>query len=213
MPYIDWPLTLFTVITQMALGAYAVLWATDLIARQLTRPEDQERISAAGVFLLGPLMALGLAFATLHLGRPEYAHRALSNLATSWLSREVFFVGVFFGMGALYALLWWRFREQFALRGMGRTGYPGRPARYGSDPPQRAYGRDRAACIDWAGVRHQRHSFLRHGRMPSLLVDGRCPATRRGRVSTRAGRVAGPDFDVRYLENRALRCLFLNCTV
>lgn len=34
MPYIDWPLTLFTVITQMALGAYAVLWATDLIARQ-----------------------------------------------------------------------------------------------------------------------------------------------------------------------------------
>jgi anaerobic dimethyl sulfoxide reductase subunit C (anchor subunit) len=116
MPAIDWPLTTFTVITQTVLGAFAVLWVTDLLARHLARPREQEYLTSIGVWLLGPLMAVGLLAALTHLGRPAFAFQALTNLATSWLSREIFFLGIFFVLGGAYAALWWWRRPLFAQR-------------------------------------------------------------------------------------------------
>lgn len=116
MPAVDWSLTIFTVMTQLVLGAFAVLWVTDLLARQLARPREQEYLTSIGVWVLGSLMGLGLLAALMHLGRPAFAFRALANLETSWLSREVFFLGGFFVLGAGYAALWWRRRRLFALR-------------------------------------------------------------------------------------------------
>lgn len=116
MPAFDWPLTIFTLITQVVLGAFAVLWVTDLLARQLAEPSEQEYLTRVGVWLLGPLMAVGFAVSTLHLGQPVYAFRALSNPQSSWLSREIIFLGGFFALGAVYAALWWRRRDQFTLR-------------------------------------------------------------------------------------------------
>lgn len=116
MPAFDWPLTAFTLITQLVLGAFAVLWVTDQVARHLARPQEQEFLTRVGVWLLGPLMALGFAVSMLHLGQPMFAFRALSNPETSWLSREILFLGAFFVLGGGYALLWWRWRDKFALR-------------------------------------------------------------------------------------------------
>lgn len=116
MPAFDWPLTLFTLITQAVLGAFAVLWVTDLLARQLADVREQEYLTRVGVWLLGPLMAVGFAAATLHLGQPIYAYRALANVANSWLSREILFLSGFFVLGAGYAALWWKRRELFAMR-------------------------------------------------------------------------------------------------
>jgi anaerobic dimethyl sulfoxide reductase subunit C len=116
VPAFDWPLTIFTLTTQVVLGAFAVLWVTDLLARQLADTREQEHLTSVGVWLLGPLMALGFIASTMHLGQPMYAYRALNNLGTSWLSREILFLSAFFGLGALYAALWWRRREQFTLR-------------------------------------------------------------------------------------------------
>lgn len=116
MPTIDWPLTIFTVITQTVLGAFAVLWVTDLLARHLAQPQEQEYLTSIGVWLLGPLMAVGLLVVVTKLGQPALAFWALDNLATSWLSREIFFLGVFFVLGGVYAALWrWR-RPLFAQR-------------------------------------------------------------------------------------------------
>lgn len=116
MPAFDWPLTLFTLVTQLVLGAFAVLWVTDLFARQLAERRGQEYLTSIGVWLLGPLMAGGFLASLFHLGNPLAAYRALAHLDASWLSREVFFLGLFFAMGAVYAALWWRWREKFALR-------------------------------------------------------------------------------------------------
>lgn len=116
MPAFDWPLTIFTLTTQLVLGAFAVLWVTDLLARQLADVREQEHLTSVGVWLLGPLMALGFLASTMHLGQPLFAYRALNNVATSWLSREILFLSAFFGLGALYAALWWLRREQFTLR-------------------------------------------------------------------------------------------------
>jgi anaerobic dimethyl sulfoxide reductase subunit C (anchor subunit) len=61
-------------------------------------------------------MVLGLLVTLTHLGRPAFAFLALANLATSWLSREILFLGAFLVLGAVYAALWWRWRQLFALR-------------------------------------------------------------------------------------------------
>jgi anaerobic dimethyl sulfoxide reductase subunit C len=116
MPYPDWPLTIFTLTTQLVLGAFVVLWITDLLARQLAEPREQEQLTSVGVWLLGPLMAIGLLVSLLHLGHPIFAFRALRHVESSWLSREVISVSAFFGLGAGYAYLWWRHRNLFALR-------------------------------------------------------------------------------------------------
>jgi Fe-S-cluster-containing dehydrogenase component len=50
------------------------------------------------------LGAAALTLSTAHLGRPERAWRALRNLRTSWLSREVLLVSAFLALGGLYGL-------------------------------------------------------------------------------------------------------------
>ena len=49
--------------------------------------------------------ALALGGATLHLGRPVYAYRALKMWRRSWLSREVALFGAFSVVAGLYAVL------------------------------------------------------------------------------------------------------------
>ena len=63
----------------------------------------------SGAFMLDPRLFAGLAvaalgLATLHLGRPGRAFRALLNLRRSWLSREALAVSSFIALAAAY--LW-----------------------------------------------------------------------------------------------------------
>jgi formate dehydrogenase iron-sulfur subunit len=59
---------------------------------------------------LTSLLVAGLALngATLHLGRPAYAYRALKMWRRSWLSREVLLFAAFSGVAGVYAALLWR---------------------------------------------------------------------------------------------------------
>jgi DMSO reductase anchor subunit len=83
------------VLTQLSVGAFAVLWLLDLMGK------------GAGL-TLGALASLGLAgmslgASTLHLGRPIYAWRALKGLRRSWLSREVLTLSLFAGAASAFA--------------------------------------------------------------------------------------------------------------
>ena len=78
-------LVAFTLLTQAAIGT---CWAS-LAVRPGARAADLLLVVA----LLGALAGLGASF--LHLGRPSNAWRALGNLRTSWLSREIFFAAAF----------------------------------------------------------------------------------------------------------------------
>ncbi len=93
------PLVLMLVLTQLSVGAFCVDRILPLIlpetALALVRPVH-------GLFALG-LAVLALGAATAHLGRPQYAFRALLGLRTSWLSREIAAFGAFAGLGAAYA--------------------------------------------------------------------------------------------------------------
>ncbi len=46
---------------------------------------------------------LALAASVFHLGRPQYAYRAVLGLRHSWLSREIVAFGAFAGAAILYA--------------------------------------------------------------------------------------------------------------
>ena len=76
-----WPLVFMLVLTQLAVGAFAMLWLLDLLARR-------RRPCALGGRVAGARRP-SLGASTLHLGRPIHAWRALKGLRTSWLSREV----------------------------------------------------------------------------------------------------------------------------
>jgi Fe-S-cluster-containing dehydrogenase component/DMSO reductase anchor subunit len=84
------PLVAMLVLTQLSVGAFAVELFT-------------HGLGAVGTWVA---LALGLAAmgaSILHLGRPQYAFRALLGLGTSWLSREILAFSVFAFAAALYA--------------------------------------------------------------------------------------------------------------
>ncbi|WP_378955092.1 dimethyl sulfoxide reductase anchor subunit family protein [Pelosinus sp. sgz500959] len=99
----EWALVLFTVLSQMAAGAFVTLWVLD----QRTKKIDAAvgAFAAKGIVII---IGIGLAASTGHLGHPLEAYRALSHIGTSWLSAEVLLFGMFFVMVLVNCYQWQR---------------------------------------------------------------------------------------------------------
>lgn len=103
-------LVAFTLLTQAAAGVCWVLLALGLRAER-AGTEAALRDAALPLLAAAFLAALlGLAASFLHLGSPRNAWRALGNLRTSWLSREVLLASLF--TGALAAAVLVRLRPE-----------------------------------------------------------------------------------------------------
>ena len=89
-----WSLVLMTVLTQLSVGTFVVIWLLQLTG--------ETRLGTAALTSLA-VAALALGGATLHLGRPVYAYRALKMWRRSWLSREVALFAAFSVVAAVYA--------------------------------------------------------------------------------------------------------------
>jgi formate dehydrogenase iron-sulfur subunit len=94
-----WSLVMMTVLTQLSVGAFVTIWLLQLggVGTGLGRAAVTSLVIAA----------LALNGATLHLGRPVHAYRALKMWRRSWLSREVLLFTLFSGVAGLYAGLLW----------------------------------------------------------------------------------------------------------
>lgn len=97
------PLILMLVLTQLSVGAFL---AGQMLLTGLTASV------AEAVHPLLSLIALvtgllALAASTLHLGRPQYAFRAILGLRHSWLSREILSFGIFAKLAVLSAAGHW----------------------------------------------------------------------------------------------------------
>lgn len=80
----EWPLIIFTVLGEGAIGILLALWWLD------RTPLDSALYKKA-TLTSGVLLALALLASLAHLGHPEAAYRAVSHLASSWLSKEILF--------------------------------------------------------------------------------------------------------------------------
>ena len=102
MAWHEWPLILFTVLAQTAVGAFILLGAVILSGKLCIGVND--RLHKA-MFFIWVLMGLGFMASTMHLGSPLRAFNALNNVGSSWLSNEIFTGSAFFGLGGVYWLL------------------------------------------------------------------------------------------------------------
>ncbi|MFB5085000.1 dimethyl sulfoxide reductase anchor subunit family protein [Symbiobacterium thermophilum] len=97
----EFALVLFTVLSQASVGAFILLsWL-----RLRNRSEAMDAVYRRSIAVLLPIMAVALVASLFHLGRPMLAFTSLRRLATSWLSREIFFSGAFFALLAATVLL------------------------------------------------------------------------------------------------------------
>ena len=94
-----WSLIVMTVLTQMSVGAFVTIWLLQLLGAS-----TRLGIVAAVSLTVG---GLALSAATLHLGRPIHAYRALKMWRRSWLSREVLLFAAFSIVATAYAGLLW----------------------------------------------------------------------------------------------------------
>ncbi|MGQ0635547.1 MAG: DmsC/YnfH family molybdoenzyme membrane anchor subunit [Planctomycetaceae bacterium] len=110
-----WPLIVMLVLTQLSVGAFAA-------GRLTTVVFGSNAISLIAGGHAAVSLALGLlalAASLLHLGRPQYAFRALIGLRHSWLSREILAFSVFAAFATLYALwLWFKTAFDFVPAGV-----------------------------------------------------------------------------------------------
>ncbi len=98
-----WPLIVMLVLTQLSVGAFVVgsVLESRLDANYMIAFRQLHAASALGFGLLA------LTASTFHLGRPQYAFRAIVGLRHSWLSREIVAFGVFAGAACVYAAAAW----------------------------------------------------------------------------------------------------------
>ena len=96
----EWPLMMFTLFSQLAVGTYLIL----ILVRAAMKGKNSQvanQITRNGVTMVGPIMAIALILSVFHLGTPLGAYRSISNLGSSWLSREIVTAGGFFVLWAI----------------------------------------------------------------------------------------------------------------
>ncbi|GFN22941.1 dimethyl sulfoxide reductase anchor subunit family protein [Thermanaeromonas sp. C210] len=92
----EWTLVLFTLLNQASVGLFAV----DLLAGV---NEDKARKNV--LLVVGGLAVLSLLVSLGHLGSPWGAYRAIANVGSSWLSREILFASAYTGLWVIIAYL------------------------------------------------------------------------------------------------------------
>jgi anaerobic dimethyl sulfoxide reductase subunit C (anchor subunit) len=108
MPLNEWALIIFTTIMQMAVGSFAILGGVHFFATRRYSEQDADLLSDRALLAIGPVAVLALIVTFLHLGNPINAPRAIANLGTSWLSREILLALAFSVGGAVFAFMQWR---------------------------------------------------------------------------------------------------------
>lgn len=96
-----WALVAYTLLTQMSVGTFLVYWLNDL-ATGRARDREGGRSIHRPLAVIAVLLLLGMVVSLFHLGRPLMAYRAIINVGSSWLSREILFTVVYGLLGLLY---------------------------------------------------------------------------------------------------------------
>lgn len=104
----EWALIIFTILGQMAAGGLLVLMVVRAYVSAKAGVEAADRMSDGPLFLVVPVMGLALLASLLHLNNLSNIVKAVPNLGSSWLSREVVIAVTFVVLAAIYTFLQWR---------------------------------------------------------------------------------------------------------
>ncbi len=107
----EWPLILFTVLGQIAIGIIVMFWWLDRDGDQFDR-----QLFKQGIYVSGGLLVIALLASLFHLGHPAAAYRALTHLGSSWLSREILLFLLTF---LAWIYLFWKSKQQTGSRALG----------------------------------------------------------------------------------------------
>lgn len=98
MLHTEWSLVFFTTIAQWATGIMIAVLPFVFAKQSNGYAQDYHifaRLNRTALYFAAGLMVVALALSFLHLNNPLHSVYALSNLGTSWLSREILFVSLF----------------------------------------------------------------------------------------------------------------------
>ena len=104
----EWALILYTILTQLSVGAFIIIGVVHFFAERKAGIVEADRMSDRALLAIGPLLVLAMIASLFHLGTPANAYRAISNVGSSWLSREILFTVLFLVVGGVFALMQWR---------------------------------------------------------------------------------------------------------
>ncbi len=119
----EWSLIIFTILTQMSIGSFVGLGIVHFFANRKAGAKEADRLTDRALIAIAPILVIGIIASLGHLGNPINAPRAVTNIGSSWLSREIFFSVLFAGFVLVFAFLQWRkiasasVRNAFALIG------------------------------------------------------------------------------------------------
>ncbi len=106
MAWREWPLVAFTLLGQLATGIYLFFVLPAVLAQRPGDGVEGANVLPSVIAGVIAILGVGAAASFFHLGRPLRAPNALSNLRTSWLSREVLFGLLFvFFLAILFLLI------------------------------------------------------------------------------------------------------------
>ncbi len=90
----EWPLLIFTVCMQAAIGGMLMLW---LYYKKISDSGEEKTFTAMRMPLLiiAGLSLIGLIASFTHLGTPTNAFNTIRNIGSSWMSREILVTGLF----------------------------------------------------------------------------------------------------------------------
>lgn len=102
----EWALPLYTILTQLAIGALFSLWIIRSVSSSKYGKEKMDQFTFVPVLIIFSTMILAIIGSHFHLSKPYLSFLAVRNFRYSWLSREVVFtILLFFLTSALVVLL------------------------------------------------------------------------------------------------------------
>jgi DMSO reductase anchor subunit len=104
----EWPLVLFTLLGQAAVGAALFLVLPLYIFPDWSAIRSVDTLRIAGPAAVVLLLGAAAVFSLFHLGRPQRAFKALAKSGSSWLSREILAEMIFGIAAAILAVLSWK---------------------------------------------------------------------------------------------------------
>lgn len=95
----EWPLLIFTVCMQAAMGGMVVLW---FLHRKVEKSDvDANSAVKIPLIVIAILSIIGLGASFVHLGKPSHAFNAILGFGHSWMSREIVITGCFIALAII----------------------------------------------------------------------------------------------------------------